>query len=64
MLDDLPWFSFLYLTATIAADRVGLYAPIDGLSGVAFAAVMLPLGAVWLLGLAWGFERFDNRSKG
>jgi hypothetical protein len=60
---DLPWFSFSYLVATMAADRFGLYAPIDELSGVAFAAVMLPTSALWLLGLAWGFDRFDSRPE-
>ena len=47
----------------MAADRFGLYAPIDELSGLAFAAVMLPTGALWLLGLAWGFDRFDSRTE-
>jgi hypothetical protein len=60
---DLPWFSFCYLVATMTADRFGLYAPIDGLSGLEFVTVMLPVGALWLFGLAWGFDRFDSRSE-
>ena len=61
MFSDLPWYSFAYLTATMAADRFGLYAGIDALTGFEFVAVVLPVAAIWLFGLAWGFERFDAR---
>jgi len=60
MLRVIPWFSIGYLAATLYADARGLFEPIDRLSGLPFVLSMVPVGGLWLLGLIWGYERFDE----